>query len=439
MNGSEDKPHDGHLKMALLQSVFVCISQEGDADVKHEGKSSQASSHETSCTTTTTTTTNAQNSERYISNITVNSDRICVVTGKSERQKIHIASESSLLTALAANSNLSERYKCFVNGKKNCTTNRTASGTEKNVGDFVTSLPPAESFASGDEIVAANALAVPDASSNLKINEVHPASTLLADDHLGNNVHDGNFQHCDSGSSDENSSSEYSEQSAGEEYNRSLLDETDSLSNDEGIQLATSHENSHSSSFEDEDSIDVPSKNLDDEQCVKQELLSSTVTSSIVCSPSKLTKSASDPIVERQRELISELNCQISARNKKPYRTSNRHSEKSSRSSSSTDVPKSFQELFTPLDESCKDEEITHCADDEIDLAPDKLVTDQLNESLNENSLPSDEEKNFALQCFVGFLIFILVLVMSDPWSCNLLFLGLCLYMCKYCMNSYVF
>lgn len=166
MNGGEEKPHDGHLKMALLQSVFVCISQEGDSDVKYEGKSTQATSHETSCTTAGS---HAQHSERYISNITVNADRICVVSGKSERQKIHIASESNLLTALATNADLSESYNCFMNDKKKNFWPRTTSRAKKSVGDFVTSLPTAESFASGEEIVASNALAVTDASSNLKM------------------------------------------------------------------------------------------------------------------------------------------------------------------------------------------------------------------------------------------------------------------------------
>ncbi|KAF2365591.1 hypothetical protein FHG87_003644 [Trinorchestia longiramus] len=423
MEGLDEKTRDSQLKMALLQSVFVCISQEGKSDVRTEDqKSSGATSDDNSGA--------PLGSERYVSNITVNTDRICVV---SERQKIHFDSESCLVTTSKAR--ITENYGHLLDVKEKYT---KISPYEAGKSSNDRSSTLAESWTSGSEVVASHtsfvdALVATDTSSNLK----REGARLGDDDH-----NDGNYENSASCtrrqllSSDGNSSdySDYSDRSVGEECHspsrrRDSNDEInfDPLEN-QLSQLSTSPSTQNENACDESNTAII---SVEDTK-LESPTLDDKISSDPSLAPKKnLIKSASDSLFDRQRELISELNCHISARN----RVSSRNSRRSfNGSESSTEMPKSFQDLFTPLDdseshnESNENKDIINHDTNANEVAEEK----EHKKIVDEEPSRAKEEHNLPLQCFYGFLFFLLILVMADSWSCNILVVIFCLYLCKY-------
>lgn len=177
-------------------------------------------------------------------------------------------------------------------------------------------------------------------------------------------------------------------------------------------------------------------KNLDDSL-----LTFSDVKESEKQSPdSKVKSSASDSFLVQQRsQIISELNNQFSSGK---LRISKSQSRLEKQVNDSTDlneeVPKSFKDLFTPPSK-LPDTSSLCRSKSTIDLptcnVPEKKDI-SCDVSANEkkelvDSATLDDPNNTAIQCFVAFLIFLVILVMSDPWSCNLLALALCYFLCE--------
>ena len=129
-------------------------------------------------------------------------------------------------------------------------------------------------------------------------------------------------------------------------------------------------------------------------------------------------------------------------------------------------IPETFRRLFSPLKEepkvteqnsdSTENQELTDDEDQNINIDEENLILSNYEkQNLTDrdfietqvtdwevlepkSNMPTMEihsesaKDDAALHLFLGFVIFLLVILMSDPWSCNLLAIGLAIYMCKY-------
>ena len=148
----------------------------------------------------------------------------------------------------------------------------------------------------------------------------------------------------------------------------------------------------------------------------------------------QLQNSASDSAITKQKNLvISELSKKLSESDGKLEKYLLHKFD------CKNEIPQTFRELFTPLTENEVQKEVTFDEDfvppyDQTypvrEIEPPKTGEVLLPDLAPKDSSPAPES-DFMTQWFFGFLVFVVILLIADPWSCNLVVLALWIYLSK--------
>lgn len=426
----KDISQDSPMRMALLQSVFVCISQNRNDEVSCQeiitGNQDSNKKSTPEC------------AEMFVSNITSDTDQLCVYPSDKISRTFRI-NESSLTVSVSSENNYTSEMSNTIYSEDNCGKPALTSKEKENLNGKEISISPRREMPNNHYMkLAKHSSEIRDNGEVIKFGgvenkqiEIKGKSELFTrSNSVSSSVCSSHFTDSDEGNTSGELSRSSSEEICLSVESNELSDEptpNSSVIKNKKQLCSISKSSQNEIFYESRKTIDIVSPNNELDLIIKSSKFDSS-------------------LVQRKCELISELNNHFSTGNIKISKSLSKiNKSRCHTADRNCDIPETFRNLFTPPCKSMINE--LNIKENHLDAnflsskesADVNESCDMICESSHGTTMTSTtsaraekDTDNVAMLCFVGFVVFAIVLVMSDPWSCNILTMALCFILCKY-------